>query len=141
MDNLVYHIAKAYGSEMIYSRRVRNFRNKDNERTVYLPWHGPSDEEGRDCIGNGIADSRLALLIEDSREAIRTKGFKVLYVEKNGFNLIRRGNSAELGIFVFCDTWEDKMLEMRGKVKLTLLKKVLEVLKERSSNGVALSDP
>ena len=66
---------------------------------------------------------------------------KVLYVEKNGFNLIRRGNSAELGIFVFYDTWEDKMLEMRGKVKLTLLKKVLEVLKERSSNGVALSDP
>lgn len=55
---------------MIYSSGVRNFGNKNNERAIYLPRHGSSDEKRCNRIYDGVADRRLELLIENGWKTV-----------------------------------------------------------------------
>ena len=68
--DVVNYIVEAYGPKMIYSSGVRNFGNMDNEKEIYLPKHGPSDEEGCDSIDDAVADGWPKLLIEYGRETV-----------------------------------------------------------------------
>ena len=77
---------------MIYSSGVRNFGNKNNERAIYLPRHGSSDEKRCNRIYDGVADHRLELLIENGRKTVWAWGFKVIRTKQSIFYLILRGN-------------------------------------------------
>ena len=68
--DFVNYIVEAYGPKMIYSSGVRNFGNMDNEKAIYLPRHGPSDEEGCDSIDDAVVDGWPELLIEYGRETV-----------------------------------------------------------------------
>ena len=42
---------------MLNKGGVRNFRNEDNQRTIYLPGHRPDAEKGSDRLDDIIPDS------------------------------------------------------------------------------------
>ena len=139
--DFVNYIAEAYKPEMIYSSGVRNFGNEDNEWAIYLSRHSPFDEEECDNIYDGVVDGILEFLIEYGRETVWTWGFKVMHTEKSGFDLIMRGNSTQLSIFILCDARKEKMFKVRKKINFILLKQILEMSKESFSDWVTLSNP